>query len=63
MRAIMNKKELAEYLNISISMINKMLREKKSSNIPHFHIGSRVLFRLDDIDEWVDRNKESNLSN
>jgi len=31
-----------------------LYRETKAGNIPHVKIGSRILFRISDLDAWID---------
>lgn len=42
--------ELADYLNISVSLIRKLLRNKE---IPHNRFGVKILFPKDEIDIWI----------
>lgn len=50
-RSTMTALEVAEYLGVSRDMIYIMAREKR---IPHFRIGSRILFKRDVIDHWTE---------
>lgn len=43
-------KQLSEYLNISISLIRKLVRNKE---IPHNRIGVKLLFSKAEIDIWL----------
>lgn len=43
--------EIATYLGVSTDKIYQMVRERA---IPHFRIGTRVLFKRKAIDEWID---------
>ena len=45
-----NKKQLSEYLGISIGKIDKMMKNK---NIEYFKFGKSVRFKIDDINNWV----------
>jgi len=51
---IINKKQLAEYLGMSLSSIDKYVAEKK---LPFIKIGNRksslVRFRMQEINEWL----------
>lgn len=47
---ILNKKEAAEFLRISISNLERLMKEKK---IPHSKINGRVLFLKEDLLKWV----------
>ena len=46
-KEVMSVKDLAEYLNMSEGYI----RQEKM-NIPHFYLGTRLLFNKEDIDKW-----------
>lgn len=46
-KPVMNVREIAEYLGMSKSYIDKNVDE-----IPHFRLGSRILFNKEDIDKW-----------
>ena len=50
-KEIMNKKEAAEFLRISLSTIKKLMKEKK---IPFSKINGRVLFLKKDLLKWVE---------
>lgn len=50
-RTTLTAKEVAEYLGVSVDMIYILAREKK---IVHFRIGSRLLFKKDAIDKWIE---------
>lgn len=43
--------EVAEYLGVSKETIYGLVRSKE---IVHFRIGSRILFKRDAIDQWID---------
>ena len=43
----------AEYLGDTLSHVRSLTRK---GAIPHFHIGRKVRYRLDDLDRWVDAN-------
>lgn len=49
-RTTLNTNEMAEYLGVSVDMIYKMARER---SIPHFRIGSRILFKKNAIENWI----------
>ena len=46
----LNKKQLSNYLGISIGKIDKMMKNK---NIEYFKFGKSVRFKIDDINNWV----------
>lgn len=47
----MTVKEAAEYLGLSNDTIYKLCREK---GIAHLRVGSRILFKRERLDEWID---------
>ncbi len=49
---IFNKKELAEYLNVDVSWIDKKISENE---IPYSKLGKYVRFKKSVIDKWIDR--------
>ena len=46
---MLNKKELAKELNISESMVNKLI----AKGLPHIKVGSAVRFNLDEVIKWL----------
>ena len=51
---MLNKKQLAKELNVSISTINKLMVE----GVPRIKIGKSVRFELADVKNWLkERNK------
>lgn len=59
-RSTLNVKEVAEYLGISVDMVYILCREKR---IVHFRIGSRILFKKDAIDQWIDKQMIEGMEN
>lgn len=57
---ILNLKEILDYLSISESMLRKLIREKR---IPHFRIGNRIKFNLNEINKWIEKNQEKESQN
>ena len=55
MKEIYSIKEISNYLQISISMTRKLVKEKK---IPYFKIGNRIKFNIYEINKWVLKNQE-----
>ncbi len=55
---ICNIKELSIYLQTSIPQIRKLVREKK---IPHFRVGNRIKFDLNEINKWIEKSQEKEL--
>ena len=56
---VFNVRELATYLNCSISSIRKLVR---TNQIPNFRIGSKLNFKKDLIDKWVYSQSMNNCS-
>ncbi|MBO1911893.1 helix-turn-helix domain-containing protein [Sporosarcina sp. 6E9] len=50
-RSTMTVSEAAEYLGLSNDTIYKLCREE---GIAHFRVGTRILFKKEKLDEWVD---------
>lgn len=53
MNNLLNIKEAASYLRISVSTLYRWVHQKK---IKHAKIGSRVLFSQENIDEFINNN-------
>jgi excisionase family DNA binding protein len=49
--AVMDVKNAAEFLKISEAKLRRMVTDNL---IPHFRIGSRVLFSRRKLNEWID---------
>lgn len=47
-------RDLSQYLNVSISLIRKLIRGKK---IPYNRIGTKLLFSKNEIDKWLIKNQ------
>ncbi len=56
-KEMMTVKELSNYICVSETTIRKLIRE---SQIPFIRILSKILFKKEDIDEWI--NKMNNQS-
>jgi excisionase family DNA binding protein len=54
-RSTLRAKEAAAYLGISYWLILELAKKKE---IPHIRAGSRVLFRRESLDEWM-QNQEA----
>lgn len=50
-------KQLAEYLNVSISLIRKLV---KKNDIPYNRLGVKLLFPRTEIDNWLLKNQNDN---
>lgn len=50
-------KQLSEYLNVSVSLIRKLIRKKE---IPFNRIGVKLLFSKVEIDRWLKENQVNN---
>ncbi len=57
MKEILDIKQLSTYLQVSISEIRKLVRQK---NIPYFRIGNRLKFDLANINLWIEELEEKN---
>lgn len=57
MKDILDIKQLSNYLQVSISEIRKLVRQK---NIPYFRIGNRLKFDLANINLWIEELEEKN---
>lgn len=55
---IFNVKEVANYLNCSVSSIRALVRNKA---IPHFRIGSKLNFNKEAVDNWVHNQEIQNM--
>lgn len=58
-KAFFTKCELAEYLGVSIFTIDSWVAERRE--IPFVKMGSRVMFRRKDVEEWIERNRQMPL--
>ena len=57
MKEILDIKQLSNYLQVSISEIRKLVRQK---NIPYYRIGNRLKFDLANINLWIEELEEKN---
>lgn len=55
---IFNVKEIAEYLNCSVSSIRTLVRNKQ---IPFFRIGSKLNFNKEAVDNWIYNQEIQNI--
>ena len=53
-------KEVAEYLNCSVSSIRSLVRNKE---IPCFRIGSKLNFNKEAVDNWIHNQEIKNMQN
>jgi len=53
----MGKREAADFLGISVRKIEGLLDQ-----IPHFRVGSQVLFRRSELIAWMDAHRERTTS-
>ena len=51
---MINIKQTALYLNVSVSLIRKWVRK---SEIPYNRIGNKIMFKKAKIDEWLKNNQ------
>ena len=49
---LLTKKELADALNVSVSLIDKLL---KNEDFPRIKIGKAVRFNLKDVMSWIEK--------
>ena len=52
----LSKTQASDYLGIGVRTIDKRLYE-----IPHFKLGRRILFKKSELDEWMERYRESSI--
>lgn len=60
MKIILDLKGISNYLNISESMIRKLVRERK---IPYFRIGNRLKFDINEVNKWIKESQEKETLN
>lgn len=53
----MDVKEAAEYIGSSVFKTYELVRKKE---IPHYRIGSRILFRKEALDAWIAQQEQEN---
>lgn len=56
---LLSKLQAAQYLGISSLKVDRMRRARE---LAYIKIGSRVLFRLEDLQDLIDRNRHGNSS-
>lgn len=49
---VFDVKEVAKYLNCSISAIRKLVT---NNSIPYYRVGTRIFFRKLSIDTWIEQ--------
>ena len=52
-KLIMDKKELSEFLGVSETLINDLLKK----DLPHRYFGRRILFNREEVWEWAETNR------
>lgn len=57
-RILISVNEAAQMLNLSKSYL---YRETRNRTIPHVRIGSRILFRLSDLNSWIEQQNQPAL--
>ena len=55
---IFTVKEVANYLNCSVSSIRTLVRKKE---IPYFRIGSKLNFNKEAVDNWIHNQEIQNM--
>lgn len=58
-RTTLTMKEAAEYLGISYWLINKLVRRRQ---IPCSKVGGKFLFRVQALDEYLNRKEKESVS-
>ena len=53
-QTFLNKKQLSNYLGISIGKIDNLIKNK---NIGYYKIGKSVRFKIEDINDWITKYK------
>jgi excisionase family DNA binding protein len=53
-------KEFSNYLNISVSMTRKLIRQNA---VPYHKLGNKILFDKDEIDKWWESTNENSQEN
>jgi excisionase family DNA binding protein len=51
---MLTKEDLIKMLKVSASMVSKLLR---TTDLPRYHLGRRLLFRKSEVLEWMERYK------
>lgn len=59
-RTTLTMKEAAEYLGISYWLVNQLVRRKQ---IPCSKIGSKFLFRVQALDEYLTKKEKDSMTN
>jgi len=54
-----NVKQISQYLNVSSSLIRKLVRNKE---IPYNKIGAKLLFSKTEIDNWLKESQNTNVT-
>ncbi len=54
----MDKRAAAEYTSLSVRNL-----ESRLSEIPHFKIGQKILFKKSELDRWLERFREGGTQN
>jgi len=58
-RHFLNKKELAEFLGLSVYTIDAWVSERRE--IPFVKMGRRVMFDMADVEDWIEKSKHRPL--
>ena len=56
---LLTVQQVADYLTVKKITIYKMVSARR---IPHSHVGSRVVFRKEAVDQWLDENSVEPLT-
>jgi len=57
-RILISVNEAAQMLNLSKSYL---YRETRNRTMPHVRIGSRILFRIEDLNSWIEQQNQPAL--
>lgn len=57
-RKTITVKELSDLLGVSVDVVYEQVRK---SNIPHFRVGRRILFRVETLENWMSEKETSSL--
>lgn len=56
---LLTRKETAEYLNISESALHSWVKKENYNNLPIIKIGKSVRYKLNDIEEYIEKNRKT----
>lgn len=59
-KKLLNEKEAAFYLGVSVSLLRQLRTRSypsKADFLPFYKIGRSVRYRLEDLDEWLEKRR------